>query len=139
MKIPFARGYGDPSFLPGNTTEPTLLQTTISDLIDAIRVSDDSVVAIKSVKRSTDELSVAQFLSSQQFLRDETNHCVPIFEVLEDPIDTSASLMVMPYLRPFNNPEFRTIGEVVDFVSQTLEVCVLEFNSCSQVLTRASL
>ena len=97
---------------------------TISDLIDATRASDGSLVAIKSVKRSTNELSVAQFLSSKKFLHDETNHCVPVFEILEDPIDASASLMIMPYLRPFNNPEFRTIGEVVDFVSQTLEVCV---------------
>ena len=40
--------------------------------------------------------------------------------------------MVMPYLRPFNDPEFRTIGEVVDFVSQTLEVCVLALDFYSK-------
>ena len=30
--------------------------------------------------------------------------------------------MVMPYLRPFNDPEFEAVGEVVEFITQTLEV-----------------
>ncbi len=28
----------------------------------------------------------------------------------------------MPYLRPFNDPEFYNIGELVDFIDQTMEV-----------------
>lgn len=39
-----------------------------------------------------------------------------------DPLNSSQTLMVMPYLRPFDDPEFGTIGEVVDFLKQTLEV-----------------
>ena len=31
-------------------------------------------------------------------------------------------LMVMPYLRPCNDPEFRTAGEAMDFITQTIEV-----------------
>lgn len=31
-------------------------------------------------------------------------------------------MMVMPYLRPCNNPEFATLGDVVDFIDQTIEV-----------------
>lgn len=30
----------------------------------------------------------------------------------------------MPVLRPFNDPNFTSFGEIVDFVNQTLEVCV---------------
>lgn len=31
-------------------------------------------------------------------------------------------LLIMPYLRPFNNPTFETLDEVMDFIRQTLEV-----------------
>ncbi len=31
-------------------------------------------------------------------------------------------LFVMPYLLPFNEPDFEAVGEVVDFVFQSLEV-----------------
>lgn len=48
---------------------------------------------------------------------------MPVLDVLNDPFDLLEVLMVMPYLRPFDDLEFQTIGEVVDFVSQTLEVC----------------
>lgn len=30
--------------------------------------------------------------------------------------------MVMPYLRPCNDPDWNTVGDVVDFVHQMLEV-----------------
>jgi hypothetical protein len=32
--------------------------------------------------------------------------------------------IVMPVLRPYNDPEFSFVGEVVDFVTQVLEVRV---------------
>lgn len=41
--------------------------------------------------------------------------------------------MIMPYLRPFDDPEFGAIGEVVDFVKQTLEVRSLPSVSLSFV------
>lgn len=77
---------------------------------------------IKSVSRTRDEIPIARFLTSKDMLRDPTNHCVPLFDVLDDPNDSSKAMMVMKYLRPFDKPEFRTIGEVVEFISQTLEV-----------------
>ncbi|KAJ2984326.1 hypothetical protein NUW54_g10540 [Trametes sanguinea] len=54
-------------------------------------------------------------------LTDSQNHCVRIKEILSDPLDSHLSLMVMPYLRPCNDPDFSTVGDVIDFVSQTLE------------------
>lgn len=62
-------------------------------------------------------------------MRNPANHCVPILDVLEDPIDPTQSLLVMPYLRPFNDPDFGAIGEVVDFVEQTLEVITVTWTS----------
>lgn len=83
---------------------------------------------LKTVPRAGDEIPIARLLSRDSLKDDPTNHCVPVFEVLQDPIDNSKFIMVMKYLRPFNDPELRTIGEVVDFISQTLEVRHCSFN-----------
>ncbi|OSC97559.1 hypothetical protein PYCCODRAFT_1440077 [Trametes coccinea BRFM310] len=88
------------------------------DVIDATRESDGSLVSIKTVKRGGQELQIAQFLSS---LQDLSNHCVRVMDVLQEPMETSVTLMVMQYLRPWNDPELVMIGDVVDFVSQMLE------------------
>ncbi len=87
--------------------------------MDAKRRSDNTLVAIKSVSKDTEELRITQFLSS---LRDPQNHCVPILEIVPDPFDSQRALLVMPYLRQCNNPEFYLVGEVIDFMQQTLEV-----------------
>ncbi|KAJ8482818.1 hypothetical protein ONZ51_g5120 [Trametes cubensis] len=76
------------------------------------------MVAIKSFVRQGQEEQIAQFFAS---VRDSRNHCVRIHEILPDPLDTRLGLMVMPYLRPCNNPDFTTVGDVVEFVDQTLE------------------
>lgn len=94
-------------------------RTQKHQIIDARRRVQDDVVVIKTFSRHSQELEVAQFLSSQQ---DSQNHSVHILEVLDDPHDPELSLMVMPYLRPIHDPEFTTVGEVIDFVNQTLEV-----------------
>ncbi|KAI0669469.1 kinase-like domain-containing protein [Trametes maxima] len=88
------------------------------DVMDAIRQTDGSCVALKVVKKNSQEVHIAQFLSS---LEHPTNHCVPISDVLDDPLDASMSLLVTQYLRPWNDPEFLVLGDVVDFVVQMLE------------------
>ncbi|CDO69422.1 hypothetical protein BN946_scf184791.g17 [Trametes cinnabarina] len=88
------------------------------DVLDAVRVSDGSLVAMKTVKTGSQELQISQFLSS---LHHPSNHCVPIVDVLEDPLSPSMSIMVMKYLRPWNDPEFTMVGDVIDFVVQMLE------------------
>lgn len=77
---------------------------------------------MKVVRTHGDEIKIAQLLACEELLVDLSNHCVPIFYVLPDPVDNQMSLLVMPYLRPFNVPEFDTAAEVVDFIHQTLEV-----------------
>ncbi|OJT07915.1 hypothetical protein TRAPUB_1194 [Trametes pubescens] len=87
-------------------------------IIDATRLSNRETVAIKSFLKQGQELHIAQFLAS---IDDSRNHSVPVLEVLSDPFDPQRALMVMPYLRPCNNPEFATIGDIVDFIDQTIE------------------
>jgi len=50
------------------------------------------------------------------------NHCVPVVEFIPDPSVFGACYLVMPLLRPFNDPEFAVIGEVVEFIQQVLDV-----------------
>lgn len=87
--------------------------------MDATRLSSRELVAIKSFLKQGQELHIAQFFTS---VHDPRNHCVSIYEILPDPYDPKLAMMVMPYLRPCNNPEFATLGDVVDFIDQTIEV-----------------
>jgi hypothetical protein len=45
-----------------------------------------------------------------------------VIEFIPDPSIVGACYLVMPLLRPFNNPEFAVIGEVVEFIQQLLDV-----------------
>ncbi|GBE87973.1 hypothetical protein SCP_1201990 [Sparassis crispa] len=113
-----------PSWL-GTTFDPTFCEDSIllltDNVIDAVRLQDGELVSIKAVPEHSDEIRIARFLSSPELLEHPTNHSVPVLHVLSDPLDNQFKLMVMPFLRPFNNPPFYAIGEVIDFIQQTLE------------------
>ncbi|EIW54128.1 kinase-like protein [Trametes versicolor FP-101664 SS1] len=87
-------------------------------VIDARRRKDNELVAIKRFRKDSQELHVAQFLTS---VKEESKHTVPVLAVLPDPYDNRLSLMVMPHLRPCNDPEFGNIGEVIEFIDQMIE------------------
>lgn len=68
------------------------------------------------------EAEIGTFLSSRALASDPHNHCNPIHEVLKVPDDDDRIILVMPLLRPYNDPPFETFGETVDFFSQIFEV-----------------
>lgn len=114
----------------GTNRDPTFCEDSIllnkHNVIDAIRLSDGLGVSVKTTPNDSQEVAIATFVSSLDLLDDPSNHCVKLLEVLPDPLHADRSLMIMPYLRPFDDPEFGAIGEVVDFVKQTLEgICFL--------------
>ena len=92
--------------------------------MDATRLSDGLLVTLKAIDTVLHpfEIEIGQFLSSEQLEQDPRNHCVRILEVLQDPIDSLLSIIVMPLLKPFRDPEFLTFGEVVAFFKQVVEV-----------------
>ncbi|KAI0629616.1 kinase-like domain-containing protein [Trametes polyzona] len=110
-----------PSWLNTNN-DPIFCEDSVMllhyQVIDATRLSDNSLVAIKAFSKQSQELHIARFFVSMQ---DSRNHCVPVLEILSDPADPELRLMVMPYLRPCNNPDFATVGDIVDFVDQTID------------------
>ncbi|GBE85440.1 predicted protein [Sparassis crispa] len=93
----------------------------INMVIDATRKSDGLLVSIKTVKRDGEEVRIANYLSRPGVSLHPLNRCVRVLDIFPDPFDQNAAFMAMPYLRPFDNPEFGAIGEVTEFVRQTLE------------------
>ncbi|CCM03211.1 uncharacterized protein FIBRA_05335 [Fibroporia radiculosa] len=94
-----------------------------SQIIDATRIADGDMVALKKVEISKHpyEVEIGNFLSSEPFISHPRNHCVPIYEVLRVPDDSDVVLLVMPLLRRFNSPRFQTIGEAIEFFHQVFE------------------
>ncbi|KII88223.1 hypothetical protein PLICRDRAFT_175846 [Plicaturopsis crispa FD-325 SS-3] len=96
------------------------IKPTVYNVIDASRRAGGQV-AIKLVPSHSPEISIAKYLTSPNLLWHPTNHCIPIFDVIPDPKTRLKSYLVMPLLRPFDDPEFCFVGEVIDFVGQTLQ------------------
>ena len=67
-------------------------------------------------------MEISQLLSSEPLVSDPRNHTVPILEVLDDPEDTDIAYIVMPMLTACYAPPFNTVGEVVAFFQQAIEV-----------------
>lgn len=59
-------------------------------------------------------------------MKDPRNHCVPILDHFPDDKEPYTEFIVMPFLRPFNDPPFCYVDEVIDFVRQSLEVHPLQ-------------
>jgi len=70
------------------------------------------------ITRKTNEVKIGRHLVPVN----SRNHCVPILDAFQDPVIPDFSYIVMPLLRLFDNPEFGAMGEVIDFVTQLLEV-----------------
>ncbi|KAK7689873.1 hypothetical protein QCA50_006512 [Cerrena zonata] len=90
-------------------------------LLDATRTADGATVYVKKVKTGDEESHIARMLSSDELRSDPSNHCVPILDYFQDDNDPSISYMVMPFLRPTDEPAFETVGNVIEFVDQILE------------------
>ncbi|KZT29119.1 hypothetical protein NEOLEDRAFT_1128691 [Neolentinus lepideus HHB14362 ss-1] len=94
-----------------------------SQLMDAVRISDGVIVALKRISNvyEPEEREFGVLFSSEPFRDDPQNHCVPIYEVLDVPADDEIQIIVMPFLRIWDDPPFDTFGEVVSFIQQSVE------------------
>ena len=85
-------------------------------------------MAIKSLPNNRHDVEISQYLTS---IQSPDNHCAPIFDNFPDPLDpTQRTLIILPNLRPFDDPELVKLGEVLDFMSQMLEVCYGPLSRC---------
>lgn len=65
---------------------------------------------------------IGQYLSSEPLASHPKNHCVRIHEVLDMPDSPNEIIIVMPLLRPYNDPRLNSVGEAVAFFRQIFEV-----------------
>ncbi|KAJ7156503.1 hypothetical protein C8R43DRAFT_1065410 [Mycena crocata] len=122
-----------PKFYPGfvATKEPspmlfgdelttTHMRTTI---MDAVRIPDDRKVMLKRISKTTHpfEIEIATLFGSPAATNDPRNHCIPILDVLQDPVDADKQIIVMPRFINFDRPIFDTVGEVVACFQQIFE------------------
>lgn len=80
------------------------------------------MVYIKRVTTDDSEVRIATYLSQDLFRQDPHNHSVPILDLFQDSENPDILYMVMPFLSLADQPPFDTVGEVVDFCDQVLEV-----------------
>jgi hypothetical protein len=84
------------------------------------------LVLIKELETGSEEAKIAMMLSAQDIHAEPENHCIPVIDHFEDPVNTTTSYLVMPYLRPSHiDPDFLYVEEMVDFVNQVLEVSIV--------------
>ena len=93
-------------------------------LLDATRMVDDEIVMLKHIDRNVHphEVEIGLYFSSEPLASHPKNHCIPIYEVLEIPNTHSEVILVMPFLREFDEPRMKSIGEAVEFFRQVFEV-----------------
>lgn len=89
-------------------------------------MSTGETVALKRVSRAVHpyETEITQLFSTEPMASHPRNHSVPLYEVLDVPGEDDTALMVLPFLRPFNDPRFKSVGEAVEFFRQIFEVRV---------------
>ena len=76
------------------------------------------------------QIKITEYFASRRMIEDSRNHVVPFYSTFSDYESPDNHFMVMPVLRRFDDPEFLFGCEVIDFVSQVLEVrCTVMFSS----------
>ena len=75
-----------------------------ADQMDAIRIADGKVVYLKMVETDSDEMRIGTFFSRAEKTNDPRNHCIPILDSFADEHDPDMSYIVMPLMRPIDDP-----------------------------------
>ncbi|KAH7887440.1 kinase-like domain-containing protein [Phlebopus sp. FC_14] len=90
--------------------------------LDATR-ADGTQVYIKKVDKRAHptEAGIAIFLRSPALLSDSYNKSVPVLDSFASKNEPEILYLVMPLLRPFNDPPFTIIKESIEFVDQALQ------------------
>lgn len=94
-----------------------------SHILDATRIADGKIVTLKKLSKDVHpfEVEISKFFSTEPLASHPRNHCVPVYDVLDVPDEENTVLLVLPLLRSYDDPPFRTVGEMIDFFSQVFE------------------
>ncbi|KAI0044592.1 hypothetical protein FA95DRAFT_1583681 [Auriscalpium vulgare] len=112
-----------PSWKPGD------LWLKFEDAIDSYhgRTADGLHVAMKQISdgATPHEVEVYQRMTSEPLSSDPRNRTAPLLDILQVPDEPGERLLVMPLLRPLDNPEFETFGEAISFFTQIFKAIQL--------------
>jgi hypothetical protein len=75
-----------------------------------------------SVSLFPHEIEISTFFSSDEMKKQPQNHCAPLYQVLHPPEDSDRAILVMPYLRRYDDPPFENTNEVLELFQQVFEV-----------------
>jgi len=92
------------------------------NVMDAIRIRDDVKVTLKVVSTAAEEIPISLYLSSEALLLDHRNRTVRVSDVIPLPAEDELALLVMPFLRAFDDPPFRCRAECVETLTQMIQV-----------------
>ena len=86
---------------------------------------DGLVVCLKMIQdqKKLKQIKIIEYFASRRMIEDSRNHVVPFYATFSDHESPDIQFLVMPVLRRFDDPEFMFGSEVIDFVTQVLEVC----------------
>ncbi|KAJ7469284.1 kinase-like domain-containing protein [Mycena galericulata] len=118
------RYHQDWSLPPGTTpveAESAIPLRTLGGVLDGTRISDGAQVVLKFVGTVSPDTQISGYLTTEPGAQ---NHCLPILELLqiEDPEYSGYSFMVTERMRDcHDDPVFKTIGEIIEFIQQVLE------------------
>ncbi|KAJ7151667.1 kinase-like domain-containing protein [Mycena filopes] len=96
-------------------------QETRSNVLDAVRISDGSKVVLKRVRTWTPEIALGRHLNSEKCLKDPHNRTYRLLDIIPLFDDDDFAIIVMPFLRLFDSPVFRTFHEVTEAMLQLLQ------------------
>ncbi|KAI0637719.1 hypothetical protein C8Q77DRAFT_1087476 [Trametes polyzona] len=120
--VPSWAGSSEPGAWMG--AEDALLLPVRKCVIDAIRTTHgktESLVYIKKVRQGSSESSITDYLNSDELRNDPRNCTVPVVDRFPDPIDSDACLLVMPFLRYIDSPDFANVEDVLQCGKTLLE------------------
>jgi hypothetical protein len=83
------------------------------------------------------EIEIGQYMQTPELRDDPRNHCIPFVDVLSPPGWPNERVIVMPMLRPYDDPPFEMVAEVMDYFHQVFEVeRYFDIDSTRSSLTR---
>ncbi|KAJ7037422.1 kinase-like domain-containing protein [Mycena alexandri] len=118
----FRPGWVPPWTLPG-AGRPLEYEDVIHEarpnVLDAVRVSDGTKVVLKRVRTWTSEIPLGVYFNRD--LEDPHNHTYRLLDIIPLANDDDFALIVMPFLRGFGSPIFRSVDEVAEAMRQFLQ------------------
>ncbi|KDQ12538.1 hypothetical protein BOTBODRAFT_176475 [Botryobasidium botryosum FD-172 SS1] len=94
-----------------------------SKVMDSTRTSDGRAVALKKLSPVSDakEIEITRYFSQESLLSEVHNHCVLLLDILDPEDGSNIVFLVVPLLRYYDQPQFESLEDAVDFIRQTLE------------------